>query len=293
MLEESKISILIVTHNSYPDIKITIDSIVANIINVDYEIILVDNNSNEKDILDFLEDQSKISNIRVVPLNVNLGFGRANNLAFSLASYENILILNPDIIFDANSEQNILKLIKFVEQDDRIGAVSPVLLKPNGKIDKNYHYEIKFFQTLVKRFKKILFKDKSNEEYLPSNTLTKVSSLAGAFILIKSRNYELIKGFDESYFMYSEDIDFSLKLRSYGLDLYLFSDLFFNHNVGSSSRKKQYRMIYEMYKSTAQLFFKWKISKFFKKTLLFIIATPFVIIELLIRSIKRNKNVSD
>jgi len=293
MLNQVKISILIVTHDSYPDIKVTIESIIKTLLNISYEIIVVDNNSSEKSVLRYLKEQSKIGNIRFVPLSVNLGFGRANNIAFSLSSHENILILNPDITFDANSEKNILELIDFVEEDETIGAVSPALLKPDGSVDRNYRLNTEPFQLLAYRFKKIIYSRRLKEESLPSSPRLRVSSLAGAFMIVKSRNYQLIGGFDERYFMYSEDLDFSFKLKKYGLDLFVLTDLLFRHNVGSSARKKPYRMIYHMYKSMVQLYFKWSIFAVARNALLFIVVIPFVVIEILFRSIKGNKNVSD
>ena len=286
-----RVSILIVTHNSYPDIKTTIDSIVENILNIDYEIVVVDNNSSETNILDYLKTQSENGNIQFMPLKTNLGFGRANNIAFSLASFENILILNPDITFNTNSEINLIRLINFVENKKSIGAVSPALIKPDGSLDYNYRLNIKPFHLILNRFEKIFYN--VNVEKKVQNSELNVSTLAGAFIIIKSRNYKLINGFDERYFMYSEDLDFSCKLKAYGLDLFVLTDLFFKHNVGSSSRKNPYRMIYHMYKSIVQFYFKWSFFIFIRDVLLFIIVAPFVFIEILIRSIKNNKNVSD
>jgi len=285
------VSILIVTHNSYPDVKTTIDSIIRNISNINYEIIVVDNNSNESDILEYLGVQAKCNNIQFVPLKDNLGFGRANNIAFSLASFENILILNPDITFDASSEENILKLINFIESKTSIGAASPLLVKPDGSTDQNYRLDIRPLYLILNRFKKI-FHNAGVEGLVQSSKLS-VSTLAGAFILIKSRNYKLINGFDERYFMYSEDLDFSCKLKAYGFDLYVLTDLFFKHNVGSSSRKKPYSMIYHMYKSIVQFYFRWNIFVLLRDILLFVIVIPFVFIEILVRTIKNNKNVSD
>jgi len=288
-----KVSILIVTHNSYPDIKETIDSILVNLSGIDYEIIVVDNNSSEIDNVEYLKAQSVRGDIRFVPLGVNIGFGRANNLAFSLATSENILILNPDVAFDADSKSNILKLIKFLDNEEAIGAVSPSLIKPDGSIDCNYRLSINPFQLLFNRFKKIVHsKDLGGSERLASSRLN-VSSLAGAFIVIKSQNYRLIGGFDKRYFMYFEDLDFSLRLKEYGLDLFVLTDLFFKHNVGSSSRKRPHSMIYHMYKSAVQFYFKWGVFTLVRDAFVFFMVIPFTVIESLVRLAKGNSNVSD
>jgi GT2 family glycosyltransferase len=286
-----RVSILIVTHNSYPDIKATIESIIKKISNIDYEIIVVDNNSSDISTLDYLKTQSQFGKIQFVPLQSNLGFGRANNIAFSISSFENILILNPDITFNNDSEINIIRMIDFVESKKSIGAVAPALTKPDGSLDFNYRLNVDPLHLILNRFKKI--SSNVNVQKKAQNHELKVCTLAGAFIIIKSRNFELIDGFDERYFMYSEDLDFSYKLRAYGLDLFVLNDLFFEHNIGSSSRKKPYRMIYHMYKSMTQFYFKWKFFILIRDIFLFLIVAPFVIIEILIRLIKNNKNVSD
>ena len=283
-LMKSNLSIIIVTFNSYPDIKICLDSIEKYMINMDYEIVLIDNNSSDHELLSYLENLKKI---KVIFSDKNLGFGRANNLAFTYTKYSNILILNPDVYFDDNSSEYIQIMTNSLKLN--IGAVAPGLIKPNGLRDKNYHIEFNIIKLMWKRLTKIF----NSNMPIKNESINSVETVAGAFILIKRNIFQLIKGFDERYFMHSEDLDFSFKIKSYGLKILLFDDFIFTHNVGSSSKKVRFKMLFHMYKSFIQLMYKWYVLKIFKYVFLAIFTLPLFIIELSIRLIAKNKNVSD
>lgn len=281
---KGSLSIIIVTYNSYPDIKLCISSLEKHLYNFDYEVVIVDNNSSDEGLLTYLKSLTKV---RTIFSDKNLGFGRANNLAFNYTSHENILILNPDICFNEKSSEYIKTMLESLNCD--VGAIAPGLVKPSGARDKNYHVNFNLIRLFIGRFAKIL----GREQVGDVKSVHLVDSIAGAFILIKRSLFQLIGGFDERFFMYSEDLDLSFKIRSYGLKILLFDEFIFTHNVGSSSKKVRFKMIFHMYKSFIQLISKWYLCKFAKNLLLMLLVTPIFIIEASIRLIARNKNVSD
>lgn len=281
---KDSLSIIIVTYNSYPDIELCISSLEKHLSNFDYQVVIVDNNSSDDGLLTYLKSLTKV---KTIFSDKNLGFGRANNLALNYTIHENILILNPDICFNEKSSEHIKTMLKSLTDD--VGAIAPGLIKPSGTRDKNYHVNFNLFKVFTARFAKIY----GREQFADVKSVNSVDAIAGAFILMKRSLFQLIGGFDERFFMYSEDLDLSFKIKSYGLKILLFDDFIFTHNVGSSSKKVRFKMIFHMYKSFIQLISKWYLCKFAKNLLLFLLVLPIFIIEVSIRLIARNKNVSD
>jgi len=168
------VSISIVTHNNEKIIKDCLDNIFKNIKNIDFEIIIVDNNSSDNTV-EIIENNFK--NIKLIQNN-NIGFGAAHNIAIKLGTGKYHLVLNPDIIFIENS---LKKLINFMDKNYNIGLISPKILLSNGSI-----------QYLCRR--------------LPS--------LFGFIIIrFMPKLLDKVGGFDENFFMYFEDIDLCRRIQ--------------------------------------------------------------------------------
>ena len=87
------LSIIIVNWKSVDYLKVCVTSIFKYISQVDFEVIIADNDSGDN--LDQFKNQEKIT---LLELDKNYGFGKANNIAFEKARGENILFLNPSSI---------------------------------------------------------------------------------------------------------------------------------------------------------------------------------------------------
>ncbi|MDE7402043.1 MAG: glycosyltransferase, partial [Muribaculaceae bacterium] len=87
------VSIIIVNYNTSKLVNDAIDSVIRHTAGIDYEIIVVDNAT--EDLSQTLKEYSN-PKIRTIQLSENVGFGQANNAALEIASGRNILFLNPD-----------------------------------------------------------------------------------------------------------------------------------------------------------------------------------------------------
>ena len=95
------VSIIIVNYKTLSLIVNCIRSIIEKTDGISYEIIVVDNNSND-DFSKCLKD--KFGNlVKCVPLQENIGFGRANNEGLKIATGRNIFYLNPDTLLINNA----------------------------------------------------------------------------------------------------------------------------------------------------------------------------------------------
>lgn len=145
----------------------------------------------------------------------NLGFGRGCNAGFAHVKTPWVLFLNPD----AALMQNCLeKLISAAEEHPDVAAFGPVQLTDGGQV---------------------WFKRRSgiSKERVQTTTPphTPVPFISGAAMLIRSRMFEEIGGFDPEIFLYFEDDDLSLRLtRAHG-PLMLVHNAGINHTGGQSS----------------------------------------------------------
>ena len=125
MMKQKYLSIVIVNFMNYSLTLKCVDSVVNNIGNIDYEIIIIDNCSPNESYEELNNTYKDIDNIKVFKNEKNNGFGFGNNVGVEKSSGKYILFLNPDIVILENAIGNMLKEI---EKDNSIGLLSGKLL---------------------------------------------------------------------------------------------------------------------------------------------------------------------
>ena len=115
------VTIIIVSYNSSH----IIGNALQNIINKGYRIIIIDNGSNDN-IEKYLKNNFKCSGIRLISLENNIGFGRANNLALEKINTRYAFLLNPDAII---TEKSIDNLVIETDRDQRIALAGATDVK--------------------------------------------------------------------------------------------------------------------------------------------------------------------
>ena len=205
---------------------------------IESEIIVVDNASTDGSKL-FLE--TRFSNVKFIWNESNLGFSKANNQALKYASGEYTLFLNPDTIVP---EDCFEKCIDFFETHADCGAIGVKMIDGSGNFLKESK---RSFPTPAASFYKLtglhkLFPaSKTFAAYyaghlLESNTAS-VEVLSGAFMMVSDKMLKRVKGFDEDFFMYGEDIDLSYRIKKTGFKNYYFADTTIIHFKGESTQK--------------------------------------------------------
>ena len=116
------LSIIIVNYNTSYFINQTIKSILNSNLNLEYEIIVIDNNSIDKSCQSIEE---KFRDIHLIKNNKNLGFSKAVNKAVKASNGKIILLLNPDTIVELSTIQ---KLYDFLLDDKSIGVVGSKII---------------------------------------------------------------------------------------------------------------------------------------------------------------------
>jgi GT2 family glycosyltransferase len=204
-----------------------------------WEVVVVDNNSTDGSIDYFKNLQSQFDNFSVTTSSHNNGFAKASNIGAGSASGEFLLFLNPDTEFIETGMQKVLDFFNSKNKMEKIGIVGAKLLNP----DYSIQHSCRSFPTLARQFYEsyFLYRIFSHSKIFGSYFLSgwnhenirKVGWLSGAFMLIKKEVFKKFGGFDEDYFMYSEDADICLRLSRAGFKNYYFSQYSIRHDGGA------------------------------------------------------------
>jgi len=204
-------------------------SVQASCKNIVAEIIVVDNNSTDKS-CKIIKD--KFPKVSLIENKINVGFAKANNQGVNKAKGIYVLILNPDTVL---AEDTIDQVLNFAKHQQKMGAIGVRFIDGTG----NFLPECKRnVPTLRIANQKIRGNSKNYyATQFKENEITKVDILTGAFMLLKRDVYLENGGFDEDYFMFGEDIDFSYKLINKGFLNYYFGESSIIHYKGESTIK--------------------------------------------------------
>lgn len=211
---QKELSIIYVNYNTADQVMTSVESVRRHTKGIDYEIIVADNNSKDDENLQKLIDDETI---KVVKLDDNYGFGKANNAGVKECTGEYIFLLNPDTICHDNS---IKKLLDCLKADQTIGVISPNLINAESKPTHSFRRagdgiltELNF--ALFGLPYKILYG--SDFEFNHSDKQLEVAYSCGAAMMMKKEIFEKVDGFDETFFMYYEDQDLCNRIKKTGL----------------------------------------------------------------------------
>ena len=209
------LSIIIVNYSVYDLLKNCINSIYANVSGVEYEIIVADNHSPERNIDSIKND---LPEVRYISLQDNLGFAKANNIAASEASGTYLLFLNPDTILTENFIPNI---INFMNENYNAGVCAPQLLFSDNSFQSSTGPQMGLFYDFLESYGLVGFYRKfTSTKYLSNlNKPYEVGWASAACFFIKRANFEAVSGFTEEYFLNYEDIDICTKISKLGFDI--------------------------------------------------------------------------
>ncbi|MEX1202922.1 MAG: glycosyltransferase family 2 protein [Ferruginibacter sp.] len=214
------IDIVIVNWNGGELFKNCINSIILNDnTNLVKRIIIIDNHSSD-DSISALPVNEKIL---VIQNAENFGFSRACNQGFKLCNSPYILLLNPDTRLFESTLQDCLDFMNNRADVDILGCQ---LLEDSGKITKSC---ARFPTPLRMCFDAIGLSKIAPGIFTPGTLMTDwdhnenrfVNQVMGAFMFIKADIFDKLGFFDERFFVYYEELDFSKRLAdSGGLSFY-------------------------------------------------------------------------
>ena len=224
-----ELSIIIVTYNSEKDIKKCIDSILEKTTGINYEIVIVDNSSqdNTRQIVKTIINEH--SNIKLIKTE-NRGFNAGNNIGIRNSTGEFIALLNPDTILLNNAFKIIIDNMK---KYNNVGACGAALYSEDGNLTMSHGVFPNIKETILRSFRLRNYKT-----YYLANINSRVMEVdypSGADFVFKRELIDKVGLMDEEYFIYFDETDYALRFKKAGLKQYLFTEAKIIHAQGNST----------------------------------------------------------
>ena len=240
---KTSIAFIIVTYNSEAQLSLCLDSLLQTKGDYALSIVAIDNFSQDGTLNLLKQKYAGLPKFYLIENKKNTGFAAAVNQGIEYAKNKH----NPDYYFLLNPDATIApdcleKMVGEVQKSPRLGLASPLITNPvdgsiwfaGGKINwlkfKTEHISLPSLQTT-------------------SYKLQSTNYLSGCALLIKKELLEKIGpptgGFDERFFLYYEDADFSLRTKRNGFQLAIVPEArcFHNESQSSTSDTKNYHLV--------------------------------------------------
>jgi len=226
------VSIIIVNYNTISCLIGAIESILSETKDIEYEVIIVDNNSsdNSKNIL----AEKYGSRIIYLGLSENIGFGRANNEAAKIAKGVNLFLLNPDTVLLNNA---VKILSDFLNSNAEVGACGGNLFNENMQPALSFTVMLPSLpQTIDETFGYPVTRIKvgKSRNFNYTNKPLKAACVIGADMMIRKELFDELGGFDGDFFMYHEEMELCFRINKAGYKIYSIPDALIQHLEGKS-----------------------------------------------------------
>ncbi|HVG42448.1 MAG TPA: glycosyltransferase [Chitinophagaceae bacterium] len=244
------LSVIIVNYNVRYFMEQCLHSVCRASSGMQVQVIVVDNNSTDGSI-EYL--RPKFKSVQFVCNKENAGFAKACNQGVAQATGSFILFLNPDTLL---AEDTFKTCIDFFTNQPLAGALGVRMIDGSGQFLKESKRSFpspftslyKLFG-LAKLFPKSPLFSRYHLGHLSNNENHEVDVLAGAFMMIRKEVLDKIGGFDETFFMYGEDVDLSYRIQKEGYKNYYIADTDIIHFKGESTKRGSLNYVRMFYKA--------------------------------------------
>ncbi|MBU1118908.1 glycosyltransferase family 2 protein [Patescibacteria group bacterium] len=204
----------------------------------DFDIYVVDNGSTDETVSVI---EKEYDHVVLEKSKVNLGFGKGNNVSIKKAlgnGAEIIILLNQDTVVQENFVEECVKAV----MDPAVGLASPkILYKENNKIwwtgSKLFRGKDLLFRPQFQIATHIAKKEDDTGQF---DTDTETDYIPGTALVTRKDVLEKIGLFDEDFFMYSEDVDLSLRAKEAGYTLKYFPSTTVYHDTPFTKKKEKF-----------------------------------------------------
>ena len=236
------VSIIIVNWNTDKLLQQCLTSIIKNTKNVKYEVMIVDNNSKGNGFKVVQQQFSGYKNFFWFENDKNIG-GLADNQVLPYCKGRYLLQLGPDTII---TDQAIEKMVNFLDENEKVGAVAAKLINPDGS-PQNYYYKfwslsMVFFSCGIGKFiDRIFFKNRFERYYfgkdIDTSKVTIIEQPAMACLMFRRKPFAVNYIIDEDFPFYFNDVDLCKRIYDSGYKIFLLPSAQVIHFQSSSFKK--------------------------------------------------------
>lgn len=227
------LSIIIISWNTKQLLQDCLESIYKTTNEVSYEIIVVDNASSDGSVEMVKTEFGKVI---LIENDVNMGFARANNVAFPQAVGRYVLLLNSDTVVLPGS---LDLAVEFLDKNSDVGALTPKILNADGSIQhpcyvKEPSLGAEFYDAFELR--RILHLERTDTKPA-GDVVCEVAHACGCSLFFRKEALEKVGYLDERMIFSFEDADICMRIRRSGWKILYFPESKIIH-FGGASRKK-------------------------------------------------------
>ncbi|MET9018387.1 WecB/TagA/CpsF family glycosyltransferase [Actinopolymorpha sp. NPDC004070] len=227
------VAVIAVTHNSADDIEPLISSVRRQLDDQSMRMIVVDNASTD----DTLDRLSRHPDVIAVPTGANLGYAGGINVALKYARPSDaVLVVNPDLELAPESVRTLRDRLA----RPGVGVVLPRLLEANGELYASIRREPSLARVVGDSLFGERLRGRSglfSEIELDPRRYRQPHAIdwgTGAAMLVDADLAWRVGSWDESYFLYSEEVDFLRRVRELGAEVWFEPDATMQHRRGGS-----------------------------------------------------------
>jgi len=239
-----ELSIILVSYNTAKFIQRALESVLRETRQTRFEIIVVDNASQD-DSVKVIREQ--FPDIKLIDSGQNPGFAGGVRTGVTQAQGKYLLLLNPDTVILDNA---IDRLLQFAEQHPGNGIWSGVTLNNDLSLNSQHAWAETTLSTLLfsalglsKLFSHSCLFNRVNYGCWQRDTVKKVDIVSGCFFLTTRELWDKLDGLDASFFMYAEEADYCLRARAYGHQPIVTPDARIIHHGGVSHNNFSAKMV--------------------------------------------------
>ncbi len=248
------LTVVFVNYNSTRELAGALASLPEACRGLEFEVVVADNRSGDPEAL---KQTCRRYGARLMLLPRNLGYGAAANRGFRRAAGRYVAVANPDLVFTPGA---VKSLVGFLEEHPEAGVVGPQLLYPDGTPQPSARRFPRLRYVLAGRrspllrlfpryslSREFLYQDADREE-LP----VPVEAVIGTFMVFRRTALDVVRGFDERFFMFAEDMDICRRLHEGGWQVYLDPRVRIEHYYGGVRRRYRRFSEYQRLKALCQ-----------------------------------------
>ncbi|HEY9721557.1 MAG TPA: glycosyltransferase family 2 protein [Oscillatoriaceae cyanobacterium] len=195
--------------------------------------------------------RAEFPHVHLIANTDNKGFAAANNQALRLCQGEYVLLLNSDtLVLDGALD----KMVAHLHAHPEVGALGCRLLNGDGSLQPSAHHFYGTFRSIFEnRLTQVLWPRRHARtpflSFWDHSTLRHVDWVTGAVLMLRRRVLQDVGLLDERFFMYGEEIDWQLRMRKAGHQVWFLPSARIIHYGGGSSRQAVTQMKRQEYES--------------------------------------------